>query len=628
MSIQSPPFGLWPSPLRPKQMAAIKRLSDVCWDEATGGLVWLEGRSGHGMLLWDDASGNAPRELNVGRSARAMVGYGGGDMTAAHGHVYWSSEGRLYRQPLGPGLDQPVTPAFGDAASPTISPDGNWLLFVHSYEGVDRLAIVDAKGTHWPARLAQGHDFYMQPTWRPDGRGLAWVAWDHPNMPWDGTLLYLAELDDASGGLPRVKTLRVVAGDADTSIFQPAFSPDGRYLAYVSDASGWYNLYLYELDTGAHRLLVEVEAELGMPAWVQGVRTLAWAPDGAYIYYIASRLGFHQLFRVEIASGVAQRVPGLDDYAHLSQPSMSSGGVLAFIASGPQIPHRVVTLEPDSGRTRVVARASGEVIPPDGYVVPEAVSWDSGCGGQVHGLFYEPDAGPGARQELPPLVVLVHGGPTSQATANYSAQAQFLATRGYAVLDLNYRGSSGYGRVYRNALREQWGLYDVDDAVSGARRLADSERVDRQRLVIMGGSAGGYSVLQALVRYPGFFRAGVCLFGVTNLFTLAADTHKFEQRYLDSLIGPLPEQAKRYRERSPLFYADRIQDPVIVYQGEDDRVVPKAQAEELVQALRRSGTPHEYHLYAGEGHGWRQAETIERFYTSLEAFLRQYVIFG
>jgi len=231
-------------------------------------------------------------------------------------------------------------------------------------------------------------------------------------------------------------------------------------------------------------------------------------------------------------------------------------------------------------------------------------------------------------QGKPPLVVLIHGGPTSQVTASYNPQAQFLATRGYAVLAVNYRGSTGYGRAYMLKLRQCWGVYDVEDARTGCLALAERGRVDERRRVIMGGSAGGYTVLQSLVSHPGFYTAGVCLFGVANQFTLVQDTHKFEERYSDSLLGPLPEAADLYRERSPVFHADRIKDPVAVFQGDSDQVVPPSQSEEIVGSLRARGVPHEYHLYEGEGHGWRKTETIEQFYTSLDRFLRQYVVYA
>jgi dipeptidyl aminopeptidase/acylaminoacyl peptidase len=224
--------------------------------------------------------------------------------------------------------------------------------------------------------------------------------------------------------------------------------------------------------------------------------------------------------------------------------------------------------------------------------------------------------------------VVSHGGPTAAASTALNLALQFWTSRGFAVLDVNYRGSTGYGRAYMLKLRGSWGIYDVEDSISGARALAEQGRVDPVKRVIMGGSAGGFTVLQTLVTNPGAFTAGVCLYGVANQFTLAADTHKFEARYLDSILGPLPEAAAVYRERSPIFHAERITDPLIVFQGEIDQVVPKAQSDEIVASLKARNVPHEYHVYAGEGHGWRKTETIEQFYTTLDKFLRQYVVFA
>ncbi|MGK2966850.1 MAG: alpha/beta hydrolase family protein, partial [Tepidiformaceae bacterium] len=249
-------------------------------------------------------------------------------------------------------------------------------------------------------------------------------------------------------------------------------------------------------------------------------------------------------------------------------------------------------------------------------------------GEDAHGLYFPPTSEHFEADGAPPLVVLVHGGPTSQVQATWNPQAQFLATRGYGVFIPNYRGSTGYGRAYMLQLRASWGIYDVQDARTGAAALAERGMADPERLVIMGGSAGGFTVLQSLVEHPGFYRAGVSLFGVSNMFTLANDIHKFESRYLDTMIGPLPEAAALYRERSPLFHAERISDPVAVFQGDIDRVVPRDQSDTIVASLRSRGVPHEYHVYEGEGHGWRRADTIETFYTSLAAFLKQYVIFA
>ena len=621
-------YGLWPSPVTPSSLSVQRRLQDLCWDTDGETLVWLEGRSGHGMLVCSAAGGQAPRDLTPEHSVRARVGYGGGDFAVAQGQVYFVSDGRLYRRSLNSGRPKAVTPAFGDVASPRVSPDGRWIVFVHSYEGADCLGVVDAEGNLWPQRLLCGDDFYMQPVWHPTGRHIAWVSWNHPQMPWDGTRLGLATLADSGTGMPSISEKRVIAGDENTAIFQPEFSPDGRCLSYISDANGWDNLYLYEMDTGAHRPLLLAEADLGAPAWRQGMRTYAWSPDGTTIYYNRNDRGFVTLQSLNVETGQTAPVQALTNYCEISRVSVSSRGQVAAIASGWGIPARVAAFSPGVETIRIEARSEGELLPPEAHSEPEPIAWDSEEGDQVHGLLYMPRSECYVSSGKPPLVVMVHGGPTGQTMAGYALGVQFFTTRGYAVLQVNYRGSTGYGRVYRNKLREQWGIYDVDDAVSGARYLAGQNLVDPEKMVIMGGSAGGYAVLQALIRYPGTFKAGLCLFGVTNLFTLAADTHKFEQRYLDSMIGPLPETAHRYRERSPIFHAERIVDPVAIFQGEEDRVVPMEQAETIVEALRRNGVPHEYHLYPGEGHGWRNSETIKSFYESVLKFLKQYVLFA
>ncbi|MGH2587785.1 MAG: alpha/beta hydrolase family protein, partial [Dehalococcoidia bacterium] len=277
---------------------------------------------------------------------------------------------------------------------------------------------------------------------------------------------------------------------------------------------------------------------------------------------------------------------------------------------------------------RVWARAMGETLPMSAFSRPESIAWTSFDGERAHGLFFPPANERFRSPGLPPLIVVVHGGPTSQVTATYHPQTQFLTSRGYAVLAVNYRGSTGYGRDYMAKLRASWGIYDVEDSVSGARALAEQGRVDPVKRVIMGGSAGGFTVLQTLVTHPGAFTAGICLFGVSNQFTLAADTHKFEARYLDSILGPLPEAAALYRDRSPIYHAERIKDPIAVFQGAEDKVVPKSQSDEIVASLKARGVPHEYQVYEGEGHGWRKTETIERFYQSMDTFLRQYVVFA
>ena len=349
--------------------------------------------------------------------------------------------------------------------------------------------------------------------------------------------------------------------------------------------------------------------------------------DGRALVCVRSEQGFHRLQRIDLQRGGIGDIGDASPYTNIDMPA-GSREEAAVIAAAPHLPTRIVSLRTGDGRGRVWRRSMGETIAQAAYSTPQPLAWPTVDGEQAHGLFFPPATERFASAGQPPLIVLVHGGPTSQVTAGWNPQTQFFTSRGYAVLQVNYRGSTGYGREYMLKLRGNWGLHDVEDSRTGALHLAERGLVDERRRVIMGGSAGGFTVLQSLVVHPGFYTAGICLFGVSNQFTLAADTHKFESRYLDSMLGPLPEAAQVYRDRSPIFSADRIQDPIAVFQGDIDKVVPRAQSDEIVESLKRRNVPHEYHVYAGEGHGWRKTETIEHFYKAVDRFLREYVIFA
>ena len=578
------------------------------------------------------ADGGAARELNSEYSARARVGYGGGDFFAGNGLVFFveAKSGRLYRQPIESGTAKPVTPAFGNSASPVLSPDGKWLLFVRTYEDQDTLEIVDAEGEQWPQKLVSGDDFYMQPVWSPDGGKIAWIAWDHPHMPWDGTYLRSGRISFDAGSYPLLGEVVTLAGDEETSIFQPEFSPDGRYMAYVSDQSGWWQIYLHDLKNGEVRQVTKANAEHGVPGWVQGMRTYGFGSDGKQICFTRNNQGIISLWQYDLASGVEKQLLKDNAYTFIDQVSTGPDGI-AMIASGGIVPPRVITYMPAAangrGAVNILRRGTSEELPGEAYSQPEPIEWKGMDEGTAYGLFYPPHNMDFEGIGVPPMIVTVHGGPTGQAKTEFNPRSQYLTSRGYAVLDVNYRGSAGFGRQYRNKLRGKWGIFDVQDAVSGAQYLVDQGRADGKRIVIMGGSAGGFTVLKALEDYPGFFTAGICLFGVSNQFTLAAETHKFEAHYSESLIGPLPEASDLYRERSPIFFVDQIQDPIAVFQGEDDVVVPRAQSDEVAASLERRGIPHVYHVYPGEGHGFRKSETIEHFFNEVEKFLRQYVIF-
>lgn len=620
-------YGYWKSDISAKTMGARTPLHDVQWIGDGSGLVWLEQRSDTGVLVCRKGN-EAPYDLTDGHPVRGGVGYGGGDFTVADDFVVFAEkDGRLYRQSLSPGSARSITPAFGAAASPAVSRDGAWVLYVHTCESVDVIALVDGEGSGWPVNLVRGADFYMQPAWHPDGERIAWIEWDQPQMPWDGTRLTTGRIDS---GRRTLSGEQLVAGDADTPVFQPAYSPDGKWLSYIITQGEWDSLVVLDLDTGERRVLVE-GTTLADPAWVQGVRVYGWGPDSDTLYCRVNERGFASLRKVSLDTG---RIAKLDTppYTWMMQIAVSPArNSVAFIASSSVVPERVVTLEERvvtlEERVHTVHRRSqSEMIPEADLSMPEPITWTNPGGGEVHGLYYPPASSRFTGSGKPPVVVSIHGGPTGQSRADYAAEVPFFTNRGYACLYVNYRGSTGYGRSYMTALREHWGAYDTEDAVSGAHALVERELADPERIVIKGGSAGGFTVLNALVHHPGVFRAGLCLYGVTNLFGLATDTHKFEAKYLDLMVGTLPEHADRYQAWSPLFHADRIRDPIAIFQGSEDKVVPPDQAESIVEILNQNKVPHIYRLYEGEGHGWRKVETIISFYDDVERFLKRYVL--
>ncbi len=622
------PYGAWDSPISGASIAGGVSLRDAQWNHAGDTLVWWENRAKTGVLQ-AQTGGQAPRDLSDATlNVAGRVGYGGGAFSLGAGKAYFAANGRLYSQALAGGAPRAITPAFGNFASPAVSPDGEWVAFVHSYEHVDGLAIVDAAGEDFPQKLAYGADFVMQPTWHPAGSHIAFIAWNHPQMPWVGSELRLLSLDAAGGGMPRAQDIVTVDGDTDTSIFQPEFSPDGRYLSYVSDASGWSQIVLYDLQERTRRQLTFDEAEHGTPAWVQGLRSYGWAGDSRSIFYLENRLGFLSLRRYDLESCASEAVSGLEAYTELTQISVApASGAVSMIASSALIPPRVISINP-SGAATIHRRQGAENLREDQLSLGRAISWRGDDGGDAHGLYYPPVLQDEMPEGPPPLIVNVHGGPTSQRCAGFYNEAQFFTTRGYAVLLVNHRGSTGYGKAYMNMHRGNWGVYDVIDSIAGVKHLASEGLINENKAVIMGGSAGGFTVLQSLVDYPGFYKAGVCSYGVSNQFALLMDTHKFEERYTYWLLGELPEAADLYRERSPVFQADKIVDPIIVFQGTDDVVVPQDQSDGIVASLKRRGIPHEYHVFEDEGHGWRKAETIETYYRRIDRFLLQHVIYA
>jgi len=618
------PCGLWQSPISPRMLSQRLRLEDVQWDSDGHTLVWLEGRSDRGVLV-GRMEGNARRDLTSEQSVRGGVGYGGGEFTMADGRIFYTDKGgQLFTRSLGQGEAMLLTPLFGAAVSPALSPDGKWLVYVFSDGKTDLLGLVDSEGHAWPAKLAVGADFYMQPNWHPSGKMLAWVEWDHPNMPWDGTRLILAKMEDEP---PRVTERKVVTGDGDTPVSQPRFSPDGRWLSYLAADGDWEDLVVMDIASGERRILVKGDGFALAPlAWIQGIRSYGWSHTGESLYYLRYSKGYATLWQVEFENGRSRPID-VAPYTWIQQLSVNpQRDELAFVASAPSVPDRVVRWDGDA--LQVEARSDSEMIASEFLPNPRLVTWQAEDKTTVQGFYYPPANPRFTSDELLPAILNIHGGPTSEAMLHYSAEIAYFTSRGYAFMEVNYRGSSGYGRTFREKLYQHWGDLDAVDASGAAHALIDQGLADAKRLVIKGGSAGGYTVLNALIRYPGLFKAGICSYGVSNLFLLNLETHKFEAHYNDSLVGILPEAAARFHAWSPQFHLDAIRDALAVFQGKEDKVVSPDQADIIVQALQRNHVPYIFHLYDGEGHGFRKPETILDYYQQVEKFLLQYVLFG
>ena len=609
------PFGSWRSPITADLLVEkVVRLGQV--SVAAGTVWWVEGRPAEGgrQQLVRGLGGRRVDVLPDGFGARTLVHeYGGRSYAVADdGTVLFSNfaDQRLYRL-SGRGPEaitaDPPAPMSVRFADPVVSPDGAWIVCVRerhlgpsAIDVINDVVAIATDGTGEPLVLADGHDFFSSPRFSPDGASLCWLSWDHPNMPWDGTALAVASFAD--GRL--VGPAAVVAGGPSESVSQPRWSPDGE-LHYASDRTGWWNLY----DVAGHPLCRR-EAEFSGPDWAFGQSTYAFLPDGR----IATVFGERNVDRLAVlpAGGGEPDVADVPFTSMASLQADGSGGVVC-IAASPTAAPAVVHISLDDGGVEVLQASRGAAVD-EGYLsAPEAVEFPTEGGLTAHAFFYPPRnrdfAGP--EGERPPLIVMSHGGPTGATSSVLDLGLQYWTSRGFAVVDVNYGGSTGYGRAYRERLQGTWGIVDVDDCVNAARWLASVGRVDGDRMVIRGGSAGGYTTLAALT-FRDVFAAGASHFGVADAEALAKDTHKFESRYLDGLIGPYPAARDVYVERSPIHHTDRLDRPMILFQGLEDKVVPPEQAEMMAEALRSKGIPFAYVAFEGEQHGFRAAATIKR----------------
>ena len=611
------PYGSWHSPLSAATVAAGGRGLRAPMIDGDA-LYWLESRANEGgrNVIVRRAPGEPSRDLFPAPwNARNRVHeYGGASYGVADGMVVFSNDadGRLYRLDRDSSVPVALTPDAGARnlryAVMTIDLPRRRLLAIredHREDGEPVNTIVGVNLDHGDDEgvvLAGGHDFIGPIALNRSGTRAAWLAWDHPNMPWDGTTLYVADaLEDGSFG-----PAEMVAGGTAESIVQPVWAPDDS-LVFASDRTEWWNLYRWR--NGAVSQLVDRAAEYAHPQWVFGMSAYAFV-DAMSLVAASNSGGIWSLSRINLETGeettIAAAYIDFDDI-------QGANGQIVFVGETPTKVSAIVRLDVASGAFEELIQGSDLPIDPGYLSAPESIEFPTENGLTAHGFYYPPGNRDysGLAGELPPLIVLSHGGPTSSTSPALDLKNQYWTSRGFAVLDVNYGGSTGYGRPYRQRLNGTWGIVDVDDCVNGAKYLAARGSVDPDRITIRGSSASGYTTLAALT-FRDFFKAGASLYGISDLETMTTDTHKFESRYLDGLVGPYPEQKSIYEDRSPIHAVDRLNCPLILLQGQEDKVVPPEQSVMMYDAVKAKGIPVAYVPFEGEQHGFRQAANIQR----------------
>jgi dipeptidyl aminopeptidase/acylaminoacyl peptidase len=612
---QVAPYGSWASPITMDLLlkgTVQMRNQMIRWDGDD--LYWSELRpdeAGRIVVCRRSADGEVRDVTPQGFNARSLVHeYGGGHFAVAGGTVWFINfaDQRLYRQD-GDGSPRPITVAADVRHADMAFDAGRGRLYAvredhttGASEPVNSIVSLDAQDGSDAFTVAAGNDFYSSPKLSADGTRIAWTTWNHPNMPWDGSELWVGELDRSG----HVISSRKIAGGINESILQPEWSPDGE-LYFISDRSDWWNLYRARGE--GDEPVCPRSAEFGAPQWVFGMRFYAFSgPDEIMCLYsepVGTRLG-----RIDLNAGAMRQVELI--YSSLSGVQ-TNGRKLALFAGSSTLAERVLTLDLESGAQEVVKVANPAHLDPANMSIPKPIEFPTEGGLTAHAIHYPPRNRDfeGPQDEKPPLMVRCHGGPTGSAGPTYPFEYHYWTSRGFAVVDVNYGGSSGYGRAYRLRLNGEWGVVDVDDCINAARYLVEHGEADENRVWITGGSAGGYTVLLSLTQ-RNFYSTGASHYGIGDLELFIKETHKFEAHYCDTLIGPYPERADLYRDRSAVHFADNLKRPVILFQGLEDKIVPPSQAEEFVAVCKKKKLPYAYVAFEGEQHGFRKRENIRR----------------
>lgn len=599
---EAKPHGSWESPITSSMIVESSiKFGDIILDET--GLYWNEMRpeeQGRSVIVqWKN--GKYQTVLKAPYNARSRVHeYGGASFTVHNGTIYFSnfSDQKLYRLDLQGNVHPITTEKNKRYANPVYDPKRNVIYAIEEehrseHDVINRLVKIGTK----IEVIAEGEDFYSMPVLHPNKTHLAFLSWNHPNMPWDGTNLCVGKLNE-HGTLSEIKT---IAGGKSESIFQPMWSKEG-ILYYVSDRSGWWNIYQEDGEC-----LYLMEGEFGQPLWIFGMENYGFL-EGGRIATIYTVKGTDFLGIIDPKTKSLETI----DLPFTSYNSFKIvGNLLYFTAASPNDLQILACYDIDHKKLQCIRKSKELTLDPNYISLPETIEFPTEKGKTAYGFFYPPKNKNYQGTDTPPLIVKSHGGPSAKTNPVLNLEIQFWTSRGFAYFDVNYGGSTGYGRKYRERLKGNWGIVDVDDCVNGALYLVKEGKVDKNRMSIKGGSAGGYTVLAALT-YRDVFKAGASYYGVSDLEALANDTHKFEARYLEGLIGPYPNEKKRYQDLSPIYHTEKLSSPIIFLQGGEDKVVPPSQSEMMFEALNKKQIPVAYVLFEKEQHGFRMAENIKK----------------